>query len=275
MRTILKTFSSPAGASRSKRFSMARLGTHHGGAWKVAYADFVTAMMALFMVLWLTAQDSKDLEEMAKVFKDPFNTPMDKSAGILEGEGSAGEQSMGKERGRAKISDMKVLMNMAQAFMKLLNVDSSDPEKSIDLEVTSDGLRVTLYDRDANPFFVDNTAEYTEWGEFVVETMSWLVHRHRFKVRVDGYVSEGFKSQGPDYTVWELSSDRANVTRRLMEIYGVDGEQFEGVSSYGDSQPLPFIHPTAEANDRVSISLVLSETFNTLGFEENFDSLVK
>jgi chemotaxis protein MotB len=275
MRMISKIFSSPLGASKSRRFSMARLKIHHGGAWKVAYADFVTAMMALFMVLWLTAQDNEDLKEMAKVFQDPFNTPMDKSSGILEREGSAGEQNIGSERGRAKISDMKVLMNMAQAFMKLLNVDSSDPEKSIDLEVTSDGLRVTLYDRDANPFFVKNTADYTEWGEFVIETMSWLVLRHRFKVRVEGYVSEGFKGPEPDYTVWELSSDRANVTRRLLELYGVDRKQFEGVSSYGDSHPLPFMHPTAEANDRVSISLVLSETFNTLGFEENFDSLVK
>ena len=254
---------------------MAQLGTNHGGAWKVAYADFVTAMMALFMVLWLTAQDNEDLVEMAKVFQDPFNTPMDKSSGILEGEESPREESMGRERGRAKISDMKVLTNMAQAFMELLNIDHSDPEKSIELEVTSDGLRVTLYDRDANPFFVDNTADYTEWGAFVVETMSWLVHRHRFKVRVEGFVSEGFEGPNTDYTVWELSSDRANVTRRMMQLYGVDGKQFEGVSSYGDSQPLPFMPPTADANDRVSISLVLSETFNTLGFEDSLDSLVK
>lgn len=254
---------------------MAKSGIHHGGAWKVAYADFVTAMMALFMVLWLTAQDGEDLKAMAKAFQDPHNTPLDQSMGVLEAEGMAGQENMGQEKGRAKISDMKVLMNMAQSFMRLLNVDSSDPEKSIDLEVTSDGLRVTLYDRDANPFFVENTAKYTDWGEFVVETMSWLVHRHHFKVRIDGYVSEGFQGQGDDYTVWELSSDRANITRRLMERYGVSGEQFEGVSAFGDSQPLPFMHPSAEANDRVSISLVLSETFNTLELEDDFDPLVK
>lgn len=194
---------------------MAKSGTHHGGAWKVAYADFVTAMMALFMVLWLTQQNEEDLKEMAKVFQDPYNTPMDQSMGVLEGEGSAGMENAGREKGRAKISDMKVLMNMAEEFMKMLNVDSADPEKSIDLEVTSDGLRVTLYGRDAHPFFVENTANYTDWGEFVIETMSWLVHRHRFKVRIDGFVAEGFKGQGPDYTVWELSSDRANITRRL------------------------------------------------------------
>lgn len=252
---------------------MARTGTHHGGAWKVAYADFVTAMMALFMVLWLTAQNSEDLAQMAKVFQDPFNTPLDKSMGVLEGEGDAGEETAGQERGRARFADMRVLLNMAEAFMQLLNVDSADPEKSIDLEVTSDGLRVTLYDRDAHPFFVENTAEYTDWGEFVLETISWLVGRHPFKARIEGFVSEGFEGDGESYTAWELSSDRANSTRRLMQYYGVDGDQFEGVSSFGDTQPLPFMDPSAEANDRVSISLVLSESFDTLEFEDDLETL--
>jgi len=254
---------------------MAQSGTHHGGAWKVAYADFVTAMMALFMVLWLTAQNEEDLVEMAKVFQDPYSLPLDQSTGVLAGNGRESLETMGQERGRANVSDMKVLMSMAKEFMNMLNVDSADPDKSIDLEVTSDGLRVTLYDRDAHPFFVENTAKYTDWGEFVIENMSWLIHRHRFKVRVDGYVAEGFQGPEPDYTDWELSSDRAHSTRRLMVVYGVDGEQFEGISAFGDSQPLPFMHPTAEANDRVSISLVLSETFNTVDIEDDFDPLVR
>ena len=254
---------------------MARTGTHHGGAWKVAYADFVTAMMALFMVLWLTSQSSSDLTEMAKVFQDPFNTPLDQSMGVLggEGEGQAESQSLGQEKGRAQIADMRVLMNMAQAFMDLLNVDSADPNKPIDLEVTSDGLRVTLYDRDAHPFFVENSSEYTDWGEFVVETMSWLIGRHPFKARVDGYVSEGFETPSRDYTAWELSGDRANATRRLMEFYGVNGDQFEGIGAFGDTQPLPFVDPTADSNDRVTISLVLSESFNTIDLNDDLESM--
>ncbi len=241
----------------------------------MAYADFITAMMALFMVLWLTSQTEEDRAQMAEFFQDPYNTPLDKSMGVLEGEGASGEKSDGRRKGKAKLADIKVLMNMAQAFMRLLNVDTADPDKPVDLEITSDGLRVTLYDRDANPFFLENTAEYTEWGEFVVETMSWLVQRHEFKVRVDGYVSEGFEGQGLDYSAWELSSDRSNSTRRLMEYYGVLGKQFTGVSGFGSSQPLPFVPPTDEANDRISISLILSETFNSLDFEEEFDPLVK
>ncbi len=174
---------------------------HHGGAWKVAYADFVTAMMALFMVLWLTSQSEEERIQMAQFFQDPYNTPLDASMGVLPQEGAAQENNTeGQKKGKAKISDIKVLLNMAQAFMELLNVDSADPEKSIELEVTSDGLRVTLYDRDAHPFFVENTATYTDWGEFVIEQMSWLVHRHYFKVSVDGYVSEGFQAEATDYS---------------------------------------------------------------------------
>ena len=99
--------------------------------------------------------------------------------------------------------------------------------------------------------------------------MSWLVHRHFFKVRLEGYVSEGFKAREENYSSWELSSDRANSTRRLMEYYGVDADQFDAISAYGDTQPRPFVHPEADADDRISISLVLSETFNTLDFEED------
>jgi len=249
----------------------AGLNKHCGGAWKVAYADFVTAMMALFMVLWLTSQDEQMLQEMAQYFQDPYNTPMDNSMGIMDDKGSDGGKSEGKSKGKTDISEMRVLYEMAQEFMRLLNIDSANPNQDpVDMEVTSDGLRVTLYDRDAHPFFAENTAEYTNWGKFVIEQLSWLVQRHNFKIRVDGFVSEGFEGKGLDYSAWELSSDRANATRRYLELFGVRSLQFQSVTSYGNTRPLPFIHPTSESNDRVSISLVLSESFDPRdAFKEN------
>lgn len=246
---------------------MKQTGAHHGGAWKVAYADFVTAMMALFMVLWLTSQDESLKRDLAQYFQDPYNTPMDNSMGVLDKKADGGDanKDQGQTRGKSEISDFKVLYEMAQEFMRLLNIDSANPDqKPVDLDVTSDGLRVTLYDRDAHPFFVDGTAEYTEWGSFVIETLAWLVQRHNFKVRVDGHVAEGFEGEGWEYTSWELSSDRANTTRRLLERFGVRAGQFDSVTAHGAMDPLPFMHPSAEANDRVSISLVLTEMFNIL-----------
>ncbi len=250
---------------------MAGMKAHHGGAWKVAYADFVTAMMALFMVLWLVSQRPDLAEPMAKFFQDPYNTPLDNSMGLLDSEGNGeGNSTEGQARGKTDISDIGVLYEMAKDLMRLLNIDKLNPdERPVDIEVTNDGLRITLYDRDAHPFFIENTAEYTEWGKFVIENMSWLVGRHSFKIRVDGYVSDGFEGDGLEYSAWELSSDRANATRRYLEYYGVRAQQFESITSHGDKKPLPFIHPEADSNDRVSISLVLSETFNI------YDSLVE
>ena len=93
----------------------------------MAYADFVTAMMALFMVLWLTSQSEEDREEMAQFFQDPYNTPLDASMGVMPQEGRSRSETEGQKKGKAKVSDLKVLLNMAQAFMELLNVDSADP----------------------------------------------------------------------------------------------------------------------------------------------------
>lgn len=250
---------------------MAAQGKHHGGAWKVAYADFVTAMMALFMVLWLTSQNEELKKDLAKFFQDPYNTPMSESMGVLGDSGNpeSPETDKGADKGKANISDMKVLYAMAQEFMRLLNIDTASLDERLDLNVTSDGLRVTLYDRDAHPFFVENTAEFTDWGKFVIETMAWLVQRHSFKVRVDGYVSEGYEGKGIEYSAWELSSDRANSTRRYLEFYGVASGQFQGVTAYGNSRPLDGTHPADESNDRVAISLVLNENFNPLdAFEQ-------
>ena len=242
---------------------MSQNSTHHGGAWKVAYADFVTAMMALFMVLWLTSSEAIDKKELAKFFQDPYNTPMDKSMGVLNNEGSNGANTEGSDEGRTKISDVKILHDMAQELMKLLNVDSVNPTGDpIEIEVTSDGLRVTLYDRDSHPLFVEDSAEYTDWGKFVIEQMAWLLPRHGFMIRIDGHVAGGYEGKGLRYTAWDLSSDRAQGARRLMQYYGVLEEQFSMVTAHGMRDPLPLVHPTDESNDRVSISLVLSEIFN-------------
>lgn len=241
-----------------------QLGKHHGGAWKVAYADFVTAMMALFMVLWLTSQNDETKKEMAEFFQDPYNTPMEKSMGMMDtsGEGN-GEDSAGKSKGKADIADMEILYKMAQEFMRLLNVDNVDAsERPVEIEVVSDGLRVTLYNRDAYPFFVKGSSQFTEWGTFVIENMAWLLERHNFMIRIDGYAAKGLDSKDMDYTEWELSTDRANSTRRYLQFYRVTPSRFTSVTGYGSTKPLPHIAPEAESNNRVAISLVLAETFN-------------
>src|SRR4051812_42632313 len=153
---------------------------HHGGAWKVAYADFVTAMMALFMVLWISSQDDKIVIATTRYFQNPFRAPpMETAAGVLPSTGSKNTNSASREIGSAKTEDkgkqieMTFLNAVASDFYRLLRLDQNEAEKLIDIQVTSDGLRVTLFDRARRPLFVGNTTQFTEWGQFVMQNLAW------------------------------------------------------------------------------------------------------
>src|SRR5215217_8814659 len=167
-------------------------GGHHGGAWKVAYADFVTAMMALFMVLWISAQDKKILIATSQYFQNTFHAPLNASSGVMPFNSNKTSQSQSDNQGAEKDAkkkqiEMTFLNTVASEFYRLLNLDKDLANKPIDIQVTSDGLRITLFDRARQPLFVDNTAEFTEWGTFVMQNLSWSVERHGFRVTIDGH----------------------------------------------------------------------------------------
>src|SRR5262245_4959167 len=111
---------------------------HHGGAWKVAYADFVTAMMALFMVLWICAQDKKILLATSKYFKQPFNALTDRSVGVMQGKAGG---SVGKDETRdtATAANLAFLNALASELDRMINVKDVMEEKQVDFQVTSDG----------------------------------------------------------------------------------------------------------------------------------------
>src|SRR5215510_9619896 len=161
---------------------------HHGGAWKVAYADFVTAMMALFMVLWISAQDKEILIATSEYFQNPFRSPMDATSGVLPFNNNKTAHSQGKEQGSEKEQDrskhiqMTFLNSVAADFYRLLHLDESLEAKTIDIQVTTDGLRVTLFDRAKHPLFERESTEFTEWGKFVLQNMAWTIDRHGFNV---------------------------------------------------------------------------------------------
>ena len=239
---------------------------HHGGAWKVAYADFVTAMMALFMVLWISAQDKKILLSTSRYFQNPFHSPISQSSGVMPFEKSSqskeNNQSMEqpedtgkKPNDSQKQVELAFLNSAAKEFMKLLNIDDTDKNQSIDVSVTSDGLRITLFDRARRPLFKDNTAAFTEWGRFVMQNIAWLIERHRFTVVIEGHTRAKLDFPDPDYTAWELSAERANAARRALTHYAVDAGSIERVSGYADTRPVAGEDPTSESNQRVALSL--------------------
>ncbi|HYP18253.1 MAG TPA: flagellar motor protein MotB [Opitutus sp.] len=237
---------------------------HHGGAWKVAYADFVTAMMALFMVLWISAQDQKILIATSQYFQNPFRSPMDATSGVLPFNSDKSTQSQGESQGsekedvKAKQIEMTFLNTVASDFYRMLHLDKELEDKPIDIQVTSDGLRITLFDRATQPLFVGDTAEFSEWGKFVMQNLSWTIDRHHFRVTIDGHTKAKLAPQRENYSGWELSADRANAARRSLVHYAVDAALIERITGYSDTRPLPNVAPEAESNHRITLSLSLS-----------------
>ena len=240
-----------------------------GGAWKVAYADFVTAMMALFMVLWISSQDQEVLVATSRYFQQPFTSPMSEGSGVLNRDG---DESMNKPSpssrvaeprdaagaGSAREVDLQFLSSLAQDFYRQFQMDANAVDRPIDIEVTSDGLRVTLFDRSKKPLFVDQSAEFTEWGSFVMEGLAWMIDRNGFQVIIEGHTRTGLDLPRPEYSAWELSTDRANATRRALTRYAVAPELIRRVTGYGETRPVPLEPPASESNQRVAISLSVS-----------------
>lgn len=227
---------------------------HHGGAWKVAFADFMTALMALFMVLWISGQNVEIRKATSKFFQDPYNLLKERSSGLMAAH-VAGARNDESHTDPTAPANMGFLEAIAKELYRLVNVEEKEANKPIDIQVTSDGLRINLYNRMAKPLFVKDSSELTEWGRFVVQTVAWLIDRYDFKVFIDGHTQAGRDAGRKDYGSWELSADRANAARRALQLYAVDPRLFERVAGYGDTVPLPNTPPEADANDRMTISL--------------------
>jgi chemotaxis protein MotB len=238
---------------------------HHGGAWKVAYADFVTAMMALFMVLWISAQDPKIVIATSQYFKNPFlAAAADATSGVLpfnnkrSAPNDAKETGEGMDKSTDKAMKMTLLNSVAADFYRLLHLEENLAEKPIDVEISADGLRVTIFDRVSKPIFVGDTAELTEWGSFVMQNLAWVIDHHRFRVVIDGHTRGNLTLQKDNYTAWELSADRANSARRALVHYAVDDAQIERVVGYGSTRPVPGTPIDSQTNQRITLSLSLT-----------------
>ncbi len=231
----------------------------------MAFADFMTAMMAFFLVMWLSAQDKEILIATSKYFQNPFTSPYDNKSGLLDFESSKpanrqSEEGTGKNQAAATSAqsiDLQFLNSVAKDVYRLLNLDSALADKPIDVQVTSDGLRIVVYDRAQQPLFEDRSARFTTWGDFVMQGMAWMIDRHGFHVVVEGHTRAGLVFDNPDYTAWELSADRANAARRALVRYAVPENLVERVTGYADTRPVPMLDPSAEGNQRVTLSLRL------------------
>ncbi len=232
---------------------------HHGGAWKVAYADFVTAMMALFMVLWICSQDKKILIATSKYFKQPFNAVKENAIGIMD-KNEGGTKGKDRDIDTTTATNLAFMNALASELNRMINMNETDNEKPIDMEVTSDGLKITLYDRPKHAIFQKGSAEITEWGGFVMQNLAWIIERNSLKLHIDGHAATGSvpTAASANYGLWELTADRSNAARRLLVKYAVNPKEIERVTGYADTKPLPNLPRESASNERITVSLAVN-----------------
>jgi len=247
-------------------------GAHHGGSWKVAYADFMTSMFALFMVLWIVGAD----EETRRAVEDYFQG---RKTNIQTGERGLTDMQrdeMFRTKPQDKASqDMVSINEFQQAVEQLrtqLNNSSEVGEDQIRFEYTADGVRITAIDRAKRPFFDPNTAKLTDFGQFVLQTIGWQIERMPVQVEVEGH-SEKSSDASSGLTSWELSTQRALSSEQALGDSGVKGSQFFRIAGKGDSDPIDPANPGSEDNRRIAIVLRPAPGEDATSFRSKMGSL--
>ena len=235
---------------------MAKKHAHHGGSWKVAYADFTTAMMALFLTLWLTAQDTKIKEAIARSFTNPFASVTKESVGIIPNKDTQATREQKGNFESLSALEMEMLRRISEDLAKLFQQDPENPNRPVKFELTPDGLRISVFDHANRPAFQKDSAEFTEYGSWVFATLAWEIARYTtFSLELEGHTELGYRSTREHYGEWELSVDRANAARRQLLENGVRETQMHRVAGYASTQPMAGTQPDAPLNRRVTVML--------------------
>jgi len=246
---------------------------HHGGAWKVAYADFVTAMMAFFLLMWLL---NATTEEQRKGIADYFNPNIPLAAvsgggaSALSGDSVFTQDTLAQNGTGAKTNATKAgetSNDKSEKNLEALNeaLKSMDEEllTHVILKENSDGLVIELVDSDNEPLFSLGNASPSPLLKGLLEVVSGGLSGISNKVKIVGHTDARIFPNQARYSNWELSTDRANTARRLLVEYGITRGQIQEVSGKASTQPLSD-DPMAAQNRRISITLLKSQ-----GIEQN------
>ena len=236
-------------------------GGHHGGAWKVAYADFVTAMLALFIVLWIMAQSQSIRQNVAQYFKNPGILP--NSQGLMDSSNIGGEMPTpghSQELQRPApapadvVNDQKRLEETKKKIQEILAQmpELENLKDQVRLEITDEGLRIELMEKEKARFFEVGSAKINREAKKIFGVISKELSVLPNHLTIEGHTdSRPYGSK--NYTNWELSADRANAARRLMGEGGVKPDQVSEVRGYADRRLFVNDNPNDDRNRRVSI----------------------
>jgi chemotaxis protein MotB len=217
-------------------------GGHHGGAWKVAYADFVTAMMALFIVLWLMNSSKQIQVAVGGYFKDPTG----KSTKIGSDMEGAGESfSVSKDNMEQLKEELQKTMRQVPHFDEMKN--------QIEMTITSEGLRIELLESGKSLFFNSGNAVPSADGQEILTLLAKELGTLPNKIAIEGHTDSKAYVKGSNYGNWELSVDRANAARRLMQQHGIGDDQIMQVRGFADQRLRKPDAPQDPSNRRISL----------------------
>lgn len=257
-------------------------GGHHGGAWKVAYADFVTAMMAFFLLLWLLSTSSKaTLEGIAEFFTPTIGITGSQGIGfkggiaavkgvsrentsqpaIVVGQNPQGPISQAPDNQSPVESEQEdnLFKQGADSVQQMVTQDKSMQEfaENISVQLTPEGLKIDLMDSDKHPMFEQASANLTPDGQIILTKMTSIIRRMPNYVSITGHTDASPTEAGrADYGNWELSADRANATRRFLLKAGMEPERPKKVVGMGDKELLLPSEPRSPRNRRISIVML-------------------
>jgi chemotaxis protein MotB len=215
---------------------------HHGGAWKVAYADFVTAMMSLFIVLWLLNSS----EHVRKAVAGYFNDPLGHSK--MNGTDKAGQDTNSPVTGE-NIQQLKE--RLQQALMQAK--DFKALSKQIEMTITPEGLRIELLESKNGTFFDSGSANLNGNGREILGMLATQLGTVANRLSIEGHTDSQPYSNSSTYGNWELSADRANAARRIMEDTGLRPNQVSQVRGYADQRLRLPQSPLDPSNRRISL----------------------
>ena len=262
-------------------------GGHHGGAWKIAYADFVTAMMAFFLLMWLLGSTAKgDLNGIAEYFKTPLKVSMQGGAGsgdsssVIKGGGTdlsrkSGQVKKGEPETKKKSYNLEAakaeLERMEAEKLKLLKgrleaeIDANPTLKQFKrqllLDITSEGLRIQIVDEQNRPMFKLAGAELQPYTKVILREIGKVLNDVQNRVSLSGHTdATPYSNAGRGYSNWELSAERANASRRELVVGGMDEKKMLRVVGLASSVAFYHAAPFDPVNRRISIIVMNKRT---------------
>jgi len=255
-------------------------GGHHGGAWKIAYADFVTAMMAFFLLMWLLGSTTKgDLQGIAEYFKTPLKVAMQGGSGsgdsssVIQGGGRdlsqrEGQLKKGDNLALKKTYDLKAAqMELERSETERLKALKRQIEEAIEnipslsqfknqllLDITTEGLRIQIVDEKNRPMFALARAELQPYTKVILHEIGRALNGVPNRISLSGHTDAAIYSNGEKgYSNWELSADRANASRRELIVGGMDESKILRVVGLSSAVLFDRDNPLNPVNRRISI----------------------